>query len=113
MAIAMADALGLGGVSVQKVTASLLQQDAAPAVQMEDYKFHSDSIIETLEKLLVDFKAEKVDVDAEEVSAVAAHEAFMQEQTDLVKDKNAELEASKKSKAEKQEMIASTSQQLT
>merc|ERR1719379_2388681 len=99
LAIAMADALGLGGKSVKKAVQSFLQED--PTVQTEDYKFHSDSIIDTLEKLLVDFKQEKTDVDAEEVRAVQAHAAFMQEQTDLVKEKTAQLDSSKKSKAEK------------
>merc|ERR1719421_313163 len=33
---------------------------------MQDYDFHSDGIIETLEKLLGDFRSEKSDLDAAE-----------------------------------------------
>merc|ERR1740130_702517 len=46
----MADALGLGSAKVQKAAAFFLQQGDVP-VEMEDYKFHSGGIIETLEKL--------------------------------------------------------------
>jgi len=49
----LADALGLGSVGAKKSITMFLQQepDAAPAneVQMEDYKFHSNDIIKTLE----------------------------------------------------------------
>merc|ERR1719174_2621512 len=71
----MADALGLGGVAVQKAATFLLQQGDVP-VEMEDYKFHSSGIIETLEKLLGDFRKTKADVDADEVQRVQEYDMF-------------------------------------
>merc|ERR1719420_2584169 len=85
----MAEALGLGGATAQRAVAMLLQE--TPEVPMQDYDFHSDGIIETLEKLLKDFGNEKAEIDAAEVKSVAEHDAFMQEKTDFVKRKNAEL----------------------
>lgn len=106
----LADALGLGGDSAQHLTV-LLQQ--APTVQMEDYKYHSDQIIGTLEKLLKDFQDEKATVDKEEVKAVAAHDALMQDLEILLKQKNVELDDAKKDKAKTQEEIATASQDLS
>jgi len=102
----LADALGLK--SADKAAAVFLQQ--APDVPMENYKFHSGGIIETLENLLKDFRAEKVSVDEEEVKSVATYDSKMQEQTDILKAKNGELTAAQKSKANKQEEIAENSQ---
>uniref|UniRef100_A0A7S4QWS5 Uncharacterized protein n=1 Tax=Alexandrium monilatum TaxID=311494 RepID=A0A7S4QWS5_9DINO len=106
----IADALGLGGDSAHRF-AVLLQQ--APDVPMEDYKFHSDNIIATLEKLLKDFGDEKNTVNAEEVKAVAAHEALLQDKETLLKQKNLELDTAKKEKAETQDRIATASQELS
>lgn len=108
-AVLMADALGLSGS--EKVAGVFLQQ--APEVAMENYKFHSNDIIGTLEGLLKDFRAEKVTVDEEEVKSVAAHDAFMQEQTDIVKAKNVELDDAKATKNKKIEEIAMNTEQLT
>merc|ERR1719171_3498368 len=107
----MTEALGLGGATAQRAVAMLLQE--TPEVPMQDYDFHSDGIIATLEKLLKEFGNEKAEVDAAEVKSVAEHDAFMQEKTDFVKRKNAELEDTKKAKSETQEEIASTSAALT
>lgn len=96
--------------AAQRLVAFLQQ---APEVEMDNYKFHSDRIIETLEKLTVDFTAEKTSVDEEEVHAVAAHKQFMQEslhKQGLAKKRMAEASADK---AAKQEEIASLSQELT
>merc|ERR1719169_78146 len=108
----IADALGVAGAAhaTQAVTA-LIQQ--APEVPMQDYNFHSDGIIETLEKLLKDFMAEKAALDAAEVKSKAEHDAFVQEKTDYVKRKNADLEDAKKKKAAAQEEIAAASQRLS
>merc|ERR1719460_2694759 len=91
----LADALGLGGVGVQKAAAFFLQQGDVP-VEMEDYKFHSGGIIETLEKLLGDFRKEKQSVDADETERVSQHNMLMQTGTDVVKAKTLELEDTKK-----------------
>merc|ERR1719393_959122 len=107
----MSEALGLGGATAQRAVAMLLQE--TPEVPMQDYDFHSDGIIATLEKLLKEFGNEKAEVDAAEVKSVAEHDAFMQEKTDFVKRKNAELEDTKKAKSETQEEIGATSAALT
>mmetsp|Transcript_107905 Transcript_107905/g.315477 ORF Transcript_107905/g.315477 Transcript_107905/m.315477 type:complete len:779 (+) Transcript_107905:89-2425(+) len=108
----LADALGLGGGSrsAQHFTA-LLQQ--APTVQMEDYKYHSNQITATLEDLLKDFTDEKNTVDAEEVRAVAAHDALVQEKENLLKQKNLDLDNARRDKASTQDEIATHSQDLS
>merc|ERR1719316_862509 len=59
-ALDMADALGFAGATkATRTVASLLQQD--PSVPMQDYDFHSDGIIGTLEKLKADFNAKKIE----------------------------------------------------
>lgn len=102
----LADSLGL---SASNALEAFLQQ--APEVNMQHYDFHSDGIITTLEKLLADFRNEKSSVDAQEVESVKLHESFMQEQTDLVKEKTAELESAKKKKAQRQAEISEKSLQ--
>jgi hypothetical protein len=109
-AVLLADALGLANeLSTKGIVDSFLQAD--PEVAMENYKFHSDGIIATLEKLHTDFKNEKADVDAAEVESVKLHDKFMQEQTDLVKRKQGELADNKKGKAEKHASIAEANEQ--
>merc|ERR1719235_64928 len=108
----MADALGLGGVGVQKAATFLLQQGDVP-VEMEDYKFHSSGIIETLEKLLNDFRKTKADVDADEVQRVQEYDMFIQEKTDFVKAKTLAMEEAKKTRDQKIEDIGTASQELT
>jgi hypothetical protein len=108
----MADALGLGGAKVQKAAAFFLQQADVP-VEMEDYKFHSSGIIDTLEKLLGDFRKEKASVDADEVKRVQAHDMFIQDRTDFVKAQTLAMEEAKKTRDEKIEDIGTASQELT
>jgi len=107
----MADALGLGGDSAQRVASFFLQEE--PTVPTEDYKFRSDSIIETLEKLLTDFRDKKVEVDNDEVTAVDEHNTFLQAQNDLIKQKTVQLDGANEEKAEKTQEIATKSQDLT
>jgi hypothetical protein len=108
----LADALGLGGEGVQKAATFFLQQGDVP-VEMEDYKFHSSGIIETLEKLLNDFRKTKADVDADEVERVQTYDMFMQDKTDYVKAKTLEMEEAKKTRDQKIEDIGTASQELT
>merc|ERR1719468_446559 len=110
-AMMLADALNIGSVATQKTVSMFLQQ--APEVQMEDYKFHSDDIIATLEKLLNQFRDEKNDVDAEEVKAEQEHTLFMQMKTALVKKLNHELLETKKEKAKTIASIETDSEELT
>jgi len=106
----LADALGINSPSQHKAVLFLQE---APEVNMEDYKFHSDDIIATLEKLQDAFRKEKNEVDEEEVKSVQAHTMLVQEKTDLLKTKNGELEETKKEKADTKELIAENSQELT
>merc|ERR1719271_2229972 len=108
----LADALGLGGASVQKAATFFLQQGDVP-VEMEDYRFHSSGIIETLEKLLNDFRKTKADVDADEVKRVQEFDMFMQDRTDYVKAQTLALNEAKKTRDQKIEDIGTASQELT
>merc|ERR1719198_19975 len=108
----MADALGLSGAVVQNAAAFFLQQSEVP-VEMEDYKFHSSSIIETLENLLNDFRKEKADVDADEVKRVQKHDMFIQDRTDYVKAQTLSMEQAKADRDQKIEDIGTASQELT
>jgi len=110
-AMMLADALNIGSAAAQKTVSMFLQQ--APEVQMEDYKFHSDGIIDTLEKLLDQFRDEKTSVDAAEVKAVQEHTLFMQIKTDLIKKLNHELAEAKKEKASTIAAIETNSEELT
>jgi outer membrane murein-binding lipoprotein Lpp/FtsZ-binding cell division protein ZapB len=108
-ATAMAEALGVGTTSLE-----LLQSlGGIPEVPMEDYKFHSTSIIDTLEGLMADFRAEKNELDAEEVRSVTAFKGAMQTETDTLKRKNIELDDERRTKSQKHEEIAAVSEQLT
>jgi len=104
----LADALGLELTNKEQTALGLLQD-----VPSEDYKFHSDSVIEMLEKLQKDFRAKKVEVDKAEAKAVAEFDMLMQEKTDELKRKNKELDDTKKEKEETQAEIAKNSEDLT
>merc|ERR1719162_1485332 len=108
----MADALGLGGAKVQQAATFFLQQGEVP-VEMEDYKFHSSSIIETLEKLQGDFRKEKDSIDADEVKRVQTHDMFIQAKTDFVKAQTLAMEEAKSDRDQKIENIGTASQELT
>jgi len=101
----MADALGL------KVP--VLLQQPANEVQMEDYKFHSNDIISTLEGLLMDFGQEKVTVDEDEVSSVKAHQLLMQDMTHTTKLLNTKLDEAHKSRDDKISLIAMNSEEIS
>merc|ERR1719272_2041650 len=108
----LADALGLGGAKVQKAAAFFLQQGDVP-VEMEDYKFHSGGIIDTLEKLLGDFRKTDDDVNADEVKRVQEHTIFIQDRTDFVKAQTLAMNQAKKDREGKIEDIGAASQELT
>jgi len=108
----MADVLGLGGAGVQKAATFLLQQGEVP-VEMEDYKFHSGGIIETLEKLGADFRKEKASVDEDEVKRVQSFDMFIQDRTDFVKAQTLAMDQAKKAREQKIEDIGTASQELT
>jgi len=108
----MADVLGLGGEGVQKAATFFLQQGEVP-VEMEDYKFHSGGIIETLEKLLGDFRKEKAQVDKDEADRVQVFNMFIQDRTDFVKAQTLAMDEAKASRTQKIEDIGTASQELT
>merc|ERR1719215_2095368 len=104
-AVTLADALGLGTEASRKSVAAFLQQapeeEAAPSneVPMEDYKFHSNDIIKTLEdELHPQFRQEKVDIDEAEVESIKSYDSFMQEKTHEVKTLKHKLEQAQKEK---------------
>jgi len=108
----IADALGLeSGAKVQRAVGFFMQQD--PSVPMENYKFHSDSVIETLETLQNDFRKEKAEIDAAEVKSVAEFDAFMQEHADLKRAKNLELADTREEKDNTVADISMNSEELT
>jgi len=109
-AVMLADALGLRSA---KSAAKIFLQEDPPSVNMENYKFHSGGIIETLEGLSADFEATRNKVDADEVQRVQEFNMAKQANTDLVKAKTLELEESKDTKDKKVEDIAENSQELT
>jgi len=93
----MADALGLANsAELQRSVGFFVQMQEKPEdfrvdVGMEDYKFHSNDVIATLEKLMKDFRQKKVDVDQAEVTSVKDHELLVQSKTDEITDKTLEL----------------------
>jgi len=112
-AVVLADALGFS----DKHSAGLLSfvQNDPPAneVQMEDYKFHSDDVIGTLENLQKQFTTTKDDLDKAEVSSIAAFDSLMQEKTHEIKVKNRELEQNQKKRSETISEIEDTSAELS
>jgi len=107
----LADALGLKSASKAQGFVALLQQN--PEVEMEDYKFHSNSVIETLEGLKKDFRSTKNDVDQDEVKSVAEFDALKQEKLDHIKAKNLELDEARSSKEKTTSAISMATEELT
>lgn len=107
---ALSDALGLGSGSVHKALA-LLGQD--PGVPMENYKFHSSGIIETLEELQDGFRSMKKEVDAAEVESVREHDMFMQEKTDYTKAKNVALDKAREAKSTANKDLATSNEKYS
>jgi len=107
----IADALGLGSAKNQQTMAFFLQQD--PSVEMEDYKFHSQSVIDTLEQLKGDFRSEKNDVDSAEAKSLAEFEALRQEKLDHIKAKTLEMAETKKEKDKTTSEISMNTDELT
>merc|ERR1719460_3191063 len=110
----LADALGLEGAAVKNAATFFLQQGSGDVpVEMEDYKFHSSGIIDTLEKLLGDFRKTKAGVDADEVERVQEYDMLMQKETDFVKAKTLAMNEAKQERDQKIEDIGTASQELT
>jgi len=106
----MGDAMGHSPHTQQALTA-LLQQD--PEVPMEDFTFHSEEIISTIEGLQSDFKTKLSEVKIEETKAVSDFDLQMQADTDERAAAAKELKDTTELKAEKMEAIAAASKDLT
>jgi hypothetical protein len=110
----MADALGFDGKAIASASTFFLQQGNSDVpVEMEDYKFHSSGIIQTLEKLLDDFRKTKADVDATEVERVKEYDLLIQKETDLVKAKTHAMEKAQEEREATISDIGTASQELT
>jgi len=117
-ALELADALGLGGESLQTPGMAFLLQDGAapagpPAVETEAYTFRSDGVISTLEGLLKTFKDKKNTVDEAEVTARATAESTEQTINNDILTKNREMATKKKEKSKKQAEIAEKSEDMS
>lgn len=112
-AVALADALGLVDTKARSTLAFMQEDPPANEVQMEDYKFHSDDIISTLERLQKQFLETKNDLDKAEVQSIQDFEVFMQEKTHETKMKNRELSQTRKHRADLISDIATTAEQLS
>mmetsp|Transcript_45341 Transcript_45341/g.105198 ORF Transcript_45341/g.105198 Transcript_45341/m.105198 type:complete len:764 (+) Transcript_45341:67-2358(+) len=106
-----ADALGISNTALVQQAVAFLQQ--APEVPMENYKFHSDDIIETLEKLLDDFRQEKNEVDTTEVKSIATYEKAMQNEQDTIELKTSQLKGAQGDRQSVIEDIEEHAQELT
>merc|ERR1719426_21004 len=106
----MGDAMGHSPKNQQALTA-LLQQD--PEVPMEDFTFHSEEIISTIEGLQSDFKTKLSEVKIEETKAVSDFDLQLQADTDERAAAAKELKDTTELKAQKMEAIAASSKELT
>ena len=113
-AVLLADALGLAPKRNQKVFAALLQDPSnGNEVPMEDYKFHSNDIIETLEGLQKDFTAERDSVDEAEVKDKKEHDLLVQEKDNFVKQTTKAMEAEQAEREKKITAIQTASKELS
>merc|ERR1719426_401598 len=106
----MGDAMG-HSPKHQKALSALLQQD--PEVPMEDFTFHSEEIISTIEGLQSDFKTKLSEVKIEETKAVSDFDLQLQADTDERAAAAKELKDTTELKATKMEAIAASSKELT
>ena len=91
----------------QQALSALLQQD--PEVPMEDFTFHSEEIISTIEGLQSDFKAKLSEVKIEETKKVADYDLQLQADTDERAAAAKELKDTNELKAQTMEALAASS----
>merc|ERR1719359_1647624 len=106
----MADAMGYSPKHHQTL-AALLQQD--PEVPMEDFTFHSEEIISTIEGLQSDFKTKLSESRLRKPRAVSDFDLQLQADTDERAAAAKELKDTTELKAQKMEAIAASSKELT
>merc|ERR1719162_2829757 len=106
----MADAMGYSPKH-QRSLAALLQAD--PEVPMEDFTFHSEEIVATIEGLESDFKTTLSETRIEETKKVSDFDLQMQADTDERAAAAKELKDTNELKAQKMQAMAASSKELT
>merc|ERR1719420_655117 len=106
----MADSMG-HSPKHQRALAALLQQD--PEVPMQDYNFHSEEIVKTIEGLVDDFKAKISEVKIDETKKVSDFDLQMQADTDEKDTAAKDLKDANELKASKMESLAQAGKDLT
>lgn len=96
-----------------KVASVLAQFEAADSPEYEAFSFHSDDIISTLEGLLTDFQNKRNELDEAETSARQTFDTLVQDKEAIIAEKQKAFEDAKIGKAERQQEIATVSQDLT
>merc|ERR1719375_1801553 len=98
----------------KKVVNMLLQEDQPITdVPVSDYDYHSDSIIETLEGLLNEFRSKKTDLESDNETAESDYNVAMQAALDQLKQAEESLANKQKEKTETTEEIATSEADLT
>jgi hypothetical protein len=96
-----------------KVASVLAQFEAADSPEYEAFSFHSDDIISTLEELLTDFQNKRNELDEAETAARQTFDTLVQDKEAIIAEKQKAFEDAKVGKAERQQEIATVSQDLT
>jgi len=107
-ALVMAQSL-LPETKASKSVAAFISADAPN----DDYGFHSDDLMKTLDGLKTDFRTKKNELDSAEVAAKATFTKLVQDKEQAVQDAQTALDTSKKDKAKATERIGTSSQDLT
>jgi len=101
--------------STKRALTSFLQQDPAAtysAPEANAYEFQSGGVVDMLEKLLAQFKKQKLDLEEQELNAQHGYEAIMQELTDNIENAEAEIARRSKVKAEREQDKADAEKDL-
>jgi len=109
-AVMLADAMGFTSA---QAAAKIFLQAPSNEVPMENYKFHSEGIISTLEKLLTEFQDEINKVNKAEVQSAHEYDMAMQDKKNVKAGHASSMEKTKKAKAEASARIASLNEQLS
>jgi len=89
-ALALADSMDMISVPKQRAIAAFMQQTAGVDPSDPTYKFHSQGIIDTIQKLLDEFLAKKSELDAEfEKSSAACKSTIADLEEKIEKNKSA------------------------
>jgi len=106
----MAEVLGPEKAERASKAFSALQEQDVPT---EQYGFHSDDIISTIEELQTEFKAQRDTLHEQDVAAKQAFHTAVQDQEALVEENQKAMTDHKTAKAEQTSLIATSTQDLT